>query len=154
MKYLIIIRGLPGSGKTTLAKAFKGKGVKHFEADMFFTHGGRYSYDRSKAAESHAWCLDSVCKALEKADAKVIVSNTFTTESEMYPYIEAADAVGAELSVIHCTGEFGSTHGVPDEIMAKMGNRWEDYEGELEDDPEEDYSEDVEKLLSSFRGKE
>lgn len=38
MKDLILLRGLPGSGKSTVADLIgaKGAGYAHFEADMYF----------------------------------------------------------------------------------------------------------------------
>lgn len=43
---LTLIRGLPGSGKTTLAKQL---GVLHVEADMYFMRDGRYQFEDGKA---------------------------------------------------------------------------------------------------------
>jgi len=36
MKELILLRGLPGSGKSTFAKSISHAAVGHIEADMFF----------------------------------------------------------------------------------------------------------------------
>jgi len=48
MSYLVIIRGLPGSGKSTFAKKFVEKGFKHYEADMWMVDkDGNYSFDPS-----------------------------------------------------------------------------------------------------------
>ena len=44
-KTLFILRGLPGSGKTTLAKSI---GAVHFEADMYFMEGNEYKFDVTK----------------------------------------------------------------------------------------------------------
>jgi tRNA uridine 5-carbamoylmethylation protein Kti12 len=33
---LILIRGLPGSGKSTIAREYVKQGYHHFEADMYF----------------------------------------------------------------------------------------------------------------------
>ena len=42
MKKLIIIRGLPGSGKSTFAKSLN---CTHFETDMYFTDSeGNYNF--------------------------------------------------------------------------------------------------------------
>jgi len=42
MSKLILVRGLPGSGKSTFAKTF---GCLHVEADMFYIVGGKYRFD-------------------------------------------------------------------------------------------------------------
>lgn len=51
---LVLIRGLPGSGKSTMAKVLALVGYQHFEADMFFVRDGTYCYDRSRIREAHA----------------------------------------------------------------------------------------------------
>ena len=53
---LVLIRGLPASGKTTMASVLPMIGYKHFEADMFFEVGGVYLYDAKRIGEAHAWC--------------------------------------------------------------------------------------------------
>ena len=47
-KVLYIVRGIPGSGKSTFAKSLGGT---HFEADMFFMKNGEYKYDMFKNKE-------------------------------------------------------------------------------------------------------
>jgi tRNA uridine 5-carbamoylmethylation protein Kti12 len=45
MKTLILLRGLPGSGKTTLAKSLVTKDYCHKEADMYFVDEfGNYKF--------------------------------------------------------------------------------------------------------------
>lgn len=39
---LVLIRGLPGSGKSTMAKVLAQVGYEHYEADMFFERDGVY----------------------------------------------------------------------------------------------------------------
>ena len=50
MKELILLRGVPGCGKSTLAKLLVGdKDYCHKEADMYFIDGkGNYNFDPSK----------------------------------------------------------------------------------------------------------
>ena len=57
---LIIIRGLPGSGKTTLAKSFEG--YQHFESDKCFMVGDKYEFDPTELSTAHAFCqYDAFC---------------------------------------------------------------------------------------------
>lgn len=56
MTTLILIRGCPGSGKTTLAKKLvenSDSKTKHFEADQYFTDAsGNYKWDGMKIGEA------------------------------------------------------------------------------------------------------
>lgn len=124
---LLLIRGLPGAGKTTIALEYVGKGYSHFEADMFFDRDGKYCFDASLIGQAHDWCASEVRKAL--ADGKsVVVANTFSRLWEMQKYFEVAEFYGADLRVIEAKGDFQNIHGVPQEVIEKMRNRWEKYE--------------------------
>ena len=117
---LILIRGLPGSGKTTMAAVLAMIGYKHFEADMFFEVGGVYRYDSSRIRDAHAWCKQSTQDALT-AGTRVVVSNTFTRLDEMGPY----RSMTTNLQVIEARGQWENVHGVPAEMLARMALRWE-----------------------------
>jgi predicted kinase len=119
---LTLIRGLPGSGKSTAAKNMK---YFHLEADMYFMRGGEYQFDASKLGAAHGWCQNAARSALE-CGMDVVVSNTFTQHWEMDPYRRMAEEVGAEFEVIVCEGDFGSVHNVPMEAIQRMKDRWED----------------------------
>ena len=125
---LTIIRGLPGSGKSTLAKSM---GCLHIEADMFHIKGGVYCFSKGKVRNAHAECLHVVRSALFMG-CDVAVSNTFTTLSEFEPYIKYAIDYGyTDIRVIRCTGNYGSVHNVPQNILDAMAARFQDYKGEV-----------------------
>jgi predicted kinase len=124
MAHLIIIRGLPGSGKSTLAKEF---GYNHFEADQYFTDlEGNYNFDATKIREAHRQCRNLVFNALQVGQ-NTVVSNTFTQLWEMDEYLNFCEEFGHKVTVIKCEGNYGSIHNVPEDIVAKMAERWEDY---------------------------
>lgn len=92
---LTLIRGLPGSGKTTYAKCLlyvNGRqNTLHIEADQWFEDaGGAYRFDASQLPKAHKWCQTHAEMSL-KAGFNVIVSNTFTQIWEMQPYIDMAN---------------------------------------------------------------
>ncbi len=122
---LFIIRGLPGSGKSTIANAMRHAGFVHVEADMFFMESGSYKYVPEKIKLAHEWCQYTVRHALENGN-NVVVSNTFTRRFEMQPYIDMATEFGIVPNIMTANGNFGNVHGVPDEVLQKMRDRWED----------------------------
>jgi len=125
---LTLIRGIPGSGKTTLARKIVSKtGARHFEADMYFEDdNGHYEYDRNKIHLAHKWCQHQTELALINGQ-DVVVSNTFTRIKEMQPYIDMADKHDASLKVITSSYPGKSIHSVPDNVIQLMKDRWEDY---------------------------
>ena len=92
MKKLILLRGLPGSGKSTFADLIgaRGAGYAHFEADMYFMKDGEYKFDPSQIKMAHNWCMIQTEKAMANDTSIIIVSNTFTQEWEMDFYYEKA----------------------------------------------------------------
>jgi adenylate kinase family enzyme len=126
VKLILLIRGVPGSGKTTLAKQLVEKypDCHHFETDMYFTKNGDYHWKGTELGLAHAWCQQQVQVAM-KADSTVIVSNTFTRYWELAPYFVLATANGYQIKVIHCKNQFKNIHGVPELKIKEMMDRFD-----------------------------
>jgi hypothetical protein len=125
---LYIIRGLPGSGKSTMAREIISKNpeTKHFEADMFFhDKSGKYVFDPSKLKQAHQWCQLKTADALANG-YDTIVSNTFTQKWEVQSYLDMAKQYGAEVEIITAKGNYKNIHGVPDDAIERMKARWEE----------------------------
>jgi len=131
MTKLYIVRGNPGSGKSTYAKSLMQhiKNSVHYEADMYFMYNGEYIFDKTKLGAAHEWCLMSTQKSLQEGK-NVIVSNTFTTLRELQPYIDFCNKNGFEFLVIRMNNDFGNIHNVPEDVIQNMKKRFQDYLGE------------------------
>lgn len=129
MKKLFLVRGIPGSGKSTFAKELDGI---HFETDNYFMVDGEYNFDSSKLKEAHQWCQNEVNNAMilnhtAKINDRIVVSNTFTQEWEMKPYFEMAKEWGYTVFSIIVENRHGGVneHGVPEDKLEIMKNRFE-----------------------------
>ena len=126
MKQLMLIRGLPGSGKSTVAKLFDK--ALHFEADMYFLDAdGNYQFDASKIKNAHNWCRHSVMDAMKEGHPIVVVSNTFTQEWEMEVYYLLAEELGYRVTsmIVENRHEGKNIHGCPDDKIEQMKTRFE-----------------------------
>lgn len=121
---LTLIRGMPGSGKTTLATQLAGETGVHLEADQFFTdQEGVYTFDGMKIGEAHEWCQDWTRNSL-RLSKNVFVSNTFTTLNELRPYFQIGREFDITPTVILCQNDWGSIHDVPVGVLLNMQKRF------------------------------
>jgi len=116
---LVLIRGLPGSGKTTKAMGYVNDGYKHLEADQFFTVDGQYRFDARQLPEAHAWCLDQAREAL-KAGEFVCVANVFATTEDIKLYVE----LSADYQIVEANYPGQSSHTVPAATLRTMEATW------------------------------
>ena len=134
-KVLYIVRGIPGSGKSTMAKMLVGEDFLVCEADKYFIdkETGEYNFDFTKIKEAHKFCQDTVETYMkdslvnEQFYREIAVSNTFTQEWEMEPYLELAKTYGYKTFSIIVENRHGGVnqHSVPDEVLTKMRERFE-----------------------------
>ena len=132
-KILTLVRGLPGSGKSTFANLITNK-FSICEADLFFyDKEGNYNFDGSKIKLAHVWCFNQVRTRMEDNKlnpqfySEIVVSNTFTQEWEMEKYYELAEEYGYKVFSIIVENRHGgiNQHGVPVEKLEQMKNRFE-----------------------------
>ncbi len=131
MKNLYLLRGIPGAGKSTLAKQL---GDSHFETDTFFMVEGEYKFDPTKLRKAHEWCQSQielaminnhVTAGLDNSD--IVVSNTFTQAWEMDAYNELAKKYGYRVFSIIVENRHGGVnqHNVPEDKLQMMKERFE-----------------------------
>jgi predicted kinase len=124
MQKLYIIRGVPGSGKTTRAQELAG--MNYFEADQWmWNSAGEYQFDPSRLGYCHTMCKNSVRAALAAGLPVVAVSNTFVKKRDYMPYVKLAEEFGAEVEIIVMTGNWKNVHGVPEETVERMRRQFE-----------------------------
>jgi predicted kinase len=124
MKNIYLVRGIPGSGKTTFAKTLEGL---HIEADMYFINkDGEYNFEPTKIKDAHKWCNELVEEWMREEQNKIVVSNTFTQEWEMESYYEMAKKYGYRVYSIIVENRHGGVneHGVPEDKLEIMKNRF------------------------------
>lgn len=129
MKDLILLRGLPGSGKSTFADLIgaKGAGYAHFEADMYLMKDGEYKFNPADIQMAHNWCMIQTEKAMANDTSIIIVSNTFTKEWEMDFYYEKAKYYDYKVTSVIVENRHGgkNIHGVPEDKLEIMKNRFQ-----------------------------
>lgn len=125
-KQLILLRGLPGAGKTSLAE-FITEGINSTirAADDYFYENGPtdgYDFDPTKLGVAHKECVNRVKDDMKEGVDMIVVTNTFTKAKDMKKYIELADKFDYRFSSIIVENRHGnkSVHGVPDSTMDKM----------------------------------
>lgn len=124
---LTVIRGLPGSGKSTYAK--KNYDCLILENDMFQIIDGKYLWSAEGTKRAVDLCVKIADMALANG-SDVVIANTFTKKKYVYCFFNIAKKYGAEFEVIRMDNDFGNIHNVPDATLKSMKDHFDDWIGE------------------------
>lgn len=130
---LFLVRGLPGSGKSSFANHIWNE-YAVCEADKFFyDKDGNYNFDGSKIKDAHAWCKNEVEIRMKDHQVnnqyypEIAVSNTFTQEWEMEDYYALAEKYNYMVVSLIVENRHGgkNVHGVPEDKLQIMKDRFQ-----------------------------
>ena len=131
---IIILRGIPGSGKTTWRKKNFPDALVCSADDYFYDPSGKYNFDPTRLREAHNECFKKYHRAIMAAVTgdpvyhefkTVIVDNTNLKQWEIAPYYRLAEAFDFRVSITQfiCSpikAAARCVHGVPHEKIHKM----------------------------------
>lgn len=139
MAHLVLVTGLPGSGKSTFAQRAYPT-YEQLETDQLFVKDGVYQFKPEMLANYHLLIQIQTRQYLEQGK-NVVVANTFSRKWEMNAYTNmpftnltvyyVKPPVFGPASIVDIDALVArNVHGVPYETIYKMYRRWEHKEGE------------------------
>lgn len=135
VKRLVILSGLPGSGKSTIASQLDPTGAKICSADNYYIgRDGVYRFDPTKIGKAHGMCQEKARDMIEREEPLIIIDNTNVSLNEAETYVRMVSEDCHEKtydiefirpthksSVEDCVAS--TVHAVPAETVQKMANR-------------------------------
>ncbi len=135
MKTCYIMRGLPGSGKSSFAEKIVAKSpdAKIVSTDHYFSKNGVYQFKPAELASAHKITQTIAETYFGNNHPIVLIDNCNVTYEHMRPYIELALKNGYDIRLVEpptkwkydlktCTDK--TLHGVPQSHMENMQNQW------------------------------
>ena len=127
MPNCIILRGLPGSGKSSLAQELD---LQIVSADRYFWTKEGYKFDAALLSRAHQACFDEFVAYL--CDGRsVLVDNTNITKKEYQRYLDYARKHNHTIQIITVETDLTdeqlaarNVHGVPAETIKRMRERF------------------------------
>lgn len=138
MSEMIILRGIPGAGKSTYVKKLteQHNTVDVVSADHYFTNAftGAYDFRADKLGEAHTQCFRmalhhvEMLKEYNVLSGAVIVDNTNIEAWEIAPYVMLANAYNLPHRIVTINCPFflaaeRNVHGVPLDTVRRMAER-------------------------------
>ena len=127
LKRLIIMRGIPGAGKTHYHETHY-PGAVVGSADYLFQQSGAYVHNPAQLDDAHQACFRTVLEAVLREEPLIVVDNTHIRLVEIAPYhmLGAARGYTVEIITIHCDPQVAlqrQVHKVPEEKVRSMAYR-------------------------------
>ncbi|XP_013985205.1 NEDD4-binding protein 2-like 1 [Salmo salar] len=92
-RHIIILRGLPGSGKTARASEIVemyGSGEAFSTDDYFRVNGKMVGFHKRDLHNAHVWNRNRVLQAIRRKVHPIVIDNTNLRKWEMWPYVRMA----------------------------------------------------------------
>jgi len=129
MRSVIIMRGIPGSGKTTFLRT-RFSDYTVVSADHYRMKEGKYVFKPEDTPYCHNCCLMEFLSLLKEKHDKVAVDNTNTRVFEIAPYYRLAEAFGYDVRIVYlpcCPLQAAkrNVHDVPPETVMAMSLQME-----------------------------
>ena len=125
MNNLILLRGVSGAGKSTIAPMFK-NAVLVSTDDFFLDEYGDYIFDANSLIINHQKCQLAVDMMMQDNEELIVVHNTFTKEWEMNAYFDLARKYEYAVHTIIVENRHGSknVHDVPQDAIKAQVKRF------------------------------
>ena len=125
MNNLILLRGVSGAGKSTIAPMFK-NAVLVSTDDFFLDEYGDYIFDANSLIINHQKCQLAVDMMMQDNEELIVVHNTFTKEWEMNAYFDLARKYEYAVHTIIVENRHGSknVHDVPQDAIKAQVERF------------------------------
>lgn len=137
-----LMRGLPGSGKSTRARELalahyeRGEATYVLSADDFWVQNaaGEYRFDGRLIGEAHAWNQDRMVAALENGADAIVIDNCNVCREHAKPYVRLALEFDYEVVIVEPKTPWAfdldgllahGSHNVPRHSLERMLRNWE-----------------------------
>lgn len=128
MRSLIILRGLPGAGKSTLSTILSENRWPVFSIDSYFTDtvSGEYRFQFDKNHLAYKACQLNTEQAMIAQLEKIFIDNTFTLDWEIEPYFKLAAKYNYTVFVatVENRHQGKNRHNISDEQIKKMAEKY------------------------------
>jgi predicted kinase len=136
---LYMMQGIPGSGKSTVARAIKRLDVmtKIYSTDEFWIRDGTYQFDGSRLREAHEWNQRRAGSHMEKSYRdNLIIDNTNIKQKDAQVYFDLARRYDYTVQVVRVDPGLGEClrrnaqrtpdRKIPEEVIVRMHGAMED----------------------------